>query len=76
MAKKKITFLKDEKGSEDGFSVLKFVKGQTYEVEAELADVFLDELKSAELADPKAKAVENKKTDGDPAPPKQEKKRD
>lgn len=44
---RKITMLENDRGSEDGFTVLKLMKGETYEVTADLAKAIVEDRKLA-----------------------------
>lgn len=44
---RKITMLENDRGSEDGFTVLRLNKGETYEVSADLAKALVEDRKIA-----------------------------
>lgn len=76
MAKKTIKMLRDDKGSEDGHTVLRFEDGKTYEVDEALADALVKSKEDGgrgsaeftkEKASEKAKTVNNEDA---PPPPK------
>jgi len=50
MTIKTVKMTKSQRGSPDGFTVLNYEKGETYDLPIELADVFTKDIKCAKAA--------------------------
>lgn len=61
MTIKTVKMTKSQRGSPDGFTVINYEKGETYDLPAELADVFVKQLKCAKAAKREVEKPEDNK---------------